>query len=448
MACSDSISLLTLLQVWIPDFLLGHFIDQSGWVQRERKIDPVFFVWTLILGWSAGAERSIASLHRTYQRMLGSHCARAAFYRRFTPKLVVVLELLWSHLTSPSHHSHRLGPFADVLALDATIFSLWTALAGRLPAYQKGQAAHKLQLLISLKDYTPNKMMLDAGTGSDHKAWKMVGSWVADKLVLCDLGYYNFWFFHRIQAHGGFFLTRLKKNCALTILDDRSPGPGRRKSIIGLDFSEALEGMQRQLVECIVEVPVSLRSGRQVRYRWRAIAIWNAEQKRYHTYHQLLRSADSARGCLGSLRAQVANRADVQGIEVGRKTPPPAQPEAGNRQSPGARGTALRPALKLAQRGPASRQDARGCGHASLAQGGERMGGRDARRGRLAKTRMEPGRQARPVHQATQRSQCHAGSLDAKLLLCRPFCLSHHVWFDTHLRFWRFEVETFFRIFV
>lgn len=297
MACFDSIALLVLVQAWISDSRLKLFMSRTKFSQRDRKIDPVFFIWTLILGWSAGSSRSIASLHRTYQRHLGCDCDRSAFYRRFNARLVNVLEQMWHHLTSRPETRDTLGPFADILALDATIIALWERLAARLPAYRKGQAAHKLQLLISLKTYSPNRMMLDSGTSSDHKAWKMLGPWLADKLILCDLGYYNFWFFHRIQAHGGFFVTRLKTNCALRIVHDLSPGRGRRKALEGLPFSQALEGMQRQLVACVVEVPVVLKSGRQITYRWRALACWNPDKKRYHTYltncpEELVRAED------------------------------------------------------------------------------------------------------------------------------------------------------------
>jgi putative transposase len=284
MASSHSITLLTLVQAWISDSWLERVIHDHTFSQRDRKIDPVFFIMTLILGWNSGSTRSIASLHRAYQRALGCDCDRSAFYKRFTSKLVAVLDQMWLHLTRGPDGDTRLGPFADILALDATIIALWSRLADRLPAYRQGQAAHKLQLLISLKNYTPNRMLLDAGTSSDHEAWTMLGPWLKDKLVLCDLGYHKFWFFHRIHAHGGFFLTRLKKNSALRIVQDLSQGPGRRKPLTGMSFSEALKGMRRQLVECVVEVPVTLRSGRKIIYRWRAIAEWNTEQKRYHTY--------------------------------------------------------------------------------------------------------------------------------------------------------------------
>ncbi len=290
-------TLLTFVQAWISNSLLERFISRAQFAQRDRKIDPVFLIWTLVLGWSSGSSRSLSSLHRAYQRHLGCDCDYSTFYRRLNHKLVDVLEQMWRHFTSQPDTQDTLGPFADILALDDAILALWQRLAERLPSYHKGQAAHKLQLLISLKTYTPNQMLLDSGTSSDHKAWKILGPWLANKLVLCDLGYYNFWFFHRIQSHGGFFVTRLKSNCALRIVHDLSPGRGRRKALEGLPFSQALEGMTRQLVACVVEVPVTLRRGRVVRYRWRAIACWNAEQKRYHTYltncaEELVRAED------------------------------------------------------------------------------------------------------------------------------------------------------------
>lgn len=62
-----------------------------------------------------------------------------------------------------------------------------------------------------------------------------------DKLVLCDLGYHKFWFFHRSHAHGGFSMTCLKKNCGLRIVQDLSPNSGRRKAIRGAYKGESCQ---------------------------------------------------------------------------------------------------------------------------------------------------------------------------------------------------------------
>src|SRR5690554_7564749 len=50
--------------------------------KRERKVDIVCLVWTLILGFGNGSKRTLASLRRTYQAASGHMLARSAFYDR------------------------------------------------------------------------------------------------------------------------------------------------------------------------------------------------------------------------------------------------------------------------------------------------------------------------------------------------------------------------------
>ena len=99
-----------------------------------------------------------------------------------------------------------------------------------------------------------------------------------------DLGYYNFLNFHRLASHGATFLTRVKTNCALTIVENLSPGSGRRAKLEGMTVSQALAKTRRKYVEWMVEVPVTLRSGRELTYRWRVLAQRNDESGEYHVY--------------------------------------------------------------------------------------------------------------------------------------------------------------------
>jgi hypothetical protein len=38
-----------------------------GYVQRNRKIDPVTFFWVVVLGFGVGVQRTLASLRRAYE---------------------------------------------------------------------------------------------------------------------------------------------------------------------------------------------------------------------------------------------------------------------------------------------------------------------------------------------------------------------------------------------
>ena len=82
--------MLAHLQTFLPAELITVFARKHGWFERERKLDPVIMVWTLILGFSSGAKRSIATLHRSYQRHSGSDLSYSAFRQRLDKDLAAI----------------------------------------------------------------------------------------------------------------------------------------------------------------------------------------------------------------------------------------------------------------------------------------------------------------------------------------------------------------------
>lgn len=306
MASHDHTRLLAHLQTFLPAALITTLTREHGWFERDRKLDPVVMVWTLILGFSTGATRSIATLHRSYQRHTGSDLTYSAFRQRFDADLAATMTSILSF--SMTSRAHSMGAFQDILALDATIVRLWNALSSKFPSTTPGQASAKLHVVMSLSGSSPNRLKIRTGREHDTAAWRSIGDWVAKRLLLMDLGYHSFWLFHRIHAHGGFFLSRLKSNSALVILEDLRTGPGRRAKVEGLTLSQGLERLKSRHIELLVEVPVKLRSGRSITYLWRVLGEWNEETGRYHCYltnaEETLIECEDARG-LYALRWQV-----------------------------------------------------------------------------------------------------------------------------------------------
>ena len=284
MATDQTTDFRSFLKLFLPHAIVAKLAKHHAFCQRQRKLHPVFFVWNLILGASCATTRSLASLARNYQRFAAIAFSQPAFYKRFDQPLLDLLAALFDFCVNEHVPKPLAGPFKDILALDATILALWDDLAERLPSCQEGSAALKMHLVISVLDYTPNTLKFRAGKDNDNAAWKGVGKWVEGKLLLMDLGYYSFWFFHRIHQNKGFFLTRLKSNCALEVLEDLTPCRGRRTRVKGCPLDEVLKRLKRKRFEFVVKVPVVLRSGRTEFYHWRVLGEWNKETKRYHCY--------------------------------------------------------------------------------------------------------------------------------------------------------------------
>ena len=62
MAQFDDSHISNLLAISLPDALIEKLAVATEAVERERHVDIVMLVWTLVLGFDGGTKRSLASL--------------------------------------------------------------------------------------------------------------------------------------------------------------------------------------------------------------------------------------------------------------------------------------------------------------------------------------------------------------------------------------------------
>jgi len=87
---------------------------------------------------------------------------------------------------------------------------------------------------------------------------------VQDHLLLFDLGYFNHHLFARIDANGGFFLSRLKSNSNPVITDANRLWRGRSRRVMGSKLLQILPGLKRDTLDVMARFRVERR-----RYRGR-----------------------------------------------------------------------------------------------------------------------------------------------------------------------------------
>ena len=80
MARRQSIGIRAELTSLISTRRLNFLARLSGLVQRRRKVDPMALFWTIVLGFGAGPQRTLAGLRRAYQRSTGATLVPSAFY--------------------------------------------------------------------------------------------------------------------------------------------------------------------------------------------------------------------------------------------------------------------------------------------------------------------------------------------------------------------------------
>ena len=75
------------LTTLLPKAEIERLAHESGAVRRRRKVDASAMLWTVLLGFGTGRERTLAGLRRTYERVTGKSLVPSSFYDRFSTEL-------------------------------------------------------------------------------------------------------------------------------------------------------------------------------------------------------------------------------------------------------------------------------------------------------------------------------------------------------------------------
>ena len=183
-----------------------------GYVQRNRKIDPVIFFWVVVLGFGVGVQRTLASLRRAYETASAETLVPSSFYDRFNKGLIAFLKECLAHgiadLTSHASLalSDKLKGFKDLLVADGTIIRLHDKLAGQYPG-ARGKAELKIHTAIGITGNTKS-IAIYSGKTADIKTMR-IGPWVKDNILLFDLGYFKYELFSKIKGRGGYFVSSI-----------------------------------------------------------------------------------------------------------------------------------------------------------------------------------------------------------------------------------------------
>lgn len=294
MARAKSIGIRETLTSLLPKAELEHLAYESGMVRRRRKVDPSAMLWTLVLGFATGRERTLAGLRRMYQRATGTSLVPSAFYDRFTPELARFLRAVVGELSGRlAEHEPAceglLSKFTDVVVSDASVVKLHRMLARRYPGTRTNSspAAAKLHLVMSVMGKGLERVKLTGERANDHRTLRM-GPWVAGRLLLFDLGYFRYQLFDCIDRNGGTFLTRLPAGANPLIVAMNRRWRGRSVVLEGKRLDEVAAKLRRMTldVEVEVEFPRRVYAGkrRTHRRRFRLIGVRDPTSPSYWFY--------------------------------------------------------------------------------------------------------------------------------------------------------------------
>lgn len=278
-----------------PEDWLRETARTTGFIKRERKIDPVAFFWILVLSYSIQVQRTLVALKESYRIQTGHTFSDGSWYERFSPELVRFLHACvlrgMEQLAATVHQplAPRLQRFKDILIHDTTVFRLHAKLAKKWPATRTRvlAAGVKIGTLLSVVANGPKRVAIyGERTGEIHTL--RVGPWVKDRLLLFDLGFYKFQLFARITENGGSFVSRLKESSDPLLLGSLTVHRGRAVELAGKRWREVEPRLRREVLDAEVELTMTRRAyrGRKKKepLRLRLVAVYNEEARRYHVY--------------------------------------------------------------------------------------------------------------------------------------------------------------------
>lgn len=166
-----------------------------------------------------------------------------------------------------------------VLILDSTSSSLPKAAKNTFPAPRKNvvPAAVKLHLCFDLLRGAVDWFNITEATSHDRNSFPDIPG-LRNKLIIFDLGYWDYSLLEAIKSAGGFFLTRVKSTALIKIVQVVD---GLPKHFEGWClFDKKLPNKKSALIEVVGQITISAK----VSFEARVIGFFNPTTKEYHWY--------------------------------------------------------------------------------------------------------------------------------------------------------------------
>lgn len=288
MAQNKSRAIRAAVESVLPEALIEELARQHGVLRRQRKLDLVLFIRALVLGFAAHSGRSLCGFRRLYQRIAGVTIARSSFHARFTEDLVSMLRALVEKSLEGAqqtrHLSGALSAFLEVLAIDSSIVRVTPKLAAQWPGAwaHHSPAAVKLTAVTNVVGRDLRRVRMVPGSRHDIHLLD-VGSWLVDRLVVFDLGFYSAKVFQHIDGQGGYFLSRLRKAANPFIIESFENSGGEA---VGYRLKE----WQVRTTESVIDVEAKMTyQDRPLKLRkfsvpFRVVALWHEPSQTWHRY--------------------------------------------------------------------------------------------------------------------------------------------------------------------
>ena len=264
--------------------LKNNIIESCPEADKRRNIAPVDLIIRLIVGLSGNNNAlSFESTRRDLILQTGTPISRSAFWERLsTNRLFQILVDIFARMTCLLSKKTKCD---DTLlqALGVEGISLFDASIVTLPEQAKKdfsgtftESGLKLHLEMDAQNVNFNWAALTPANVHDSVCLPELST-LSGRLSIFDLGYYDLSNYKDLDDRNGFFLSRAKINCCITI-DEIVQGIGKHHT--GGNLKDIKFKKKRS--EIIEFWSIKEVDGDD--FRFRVLGFWNSEEKQYHWY--------------------------------------------------------------------------------------------------------------------------------------------------------------------
>jgi hypothetical protein len=250
----------------------------------RTTINPLEFIVCLVFCYLGDSKTfALEAIRRFMKAALNKEISRSAFWERLAGDRLknhlrcVVAELMIT-LTSSVTRGNQLLKQLGVTAIwlhDSSSITLCASAKEYFPGTRTA-AGIKWHASFDLLRGMLTWFQLTPTATHDRKCFPAV-ELLKGKLILFDLGYWDYRLLYAIEKAGGFFLSRLKSNAVIYITEVVQ---GLPKQVIGQALlSLNLSHKKGNIIEVIT---TKVYEGQWLRYR--VIGFWNPVEKGYHWY--------------------------------------------------------------------------------------------------------------------------------------------------------------------
>ncbi len=250
----------------------------------RATVKPLEFIVCLVFCYLGDSKTfALESIRRSMKGQLGKAISRSAFWERLSRNRLkhYLREVVAELMTQFSAMTLKSGVLLSSLGVSA----IWVIDSSTI-TLQSGAKKHfagtgtaagiKWHACIDVLTGTLNWFELTASRRHDRKCLPEM-SLLSGKLLIFDLGYWDYGLLLAFVKHNIFFLSRIKSNAVITLTDvvQGLSRTGIGQSLLSLDVS----GKKGNIIDVLIE-----KTYQGETLRCRAIGFWNPTEKRYHWY--------------------------------------------------------------------------------------------------------------------------------------------------------------------